>query len=208
MARTAAPDGRDRILDVAARLFYERGIRAVGLQQIIDEAGVGKSLLYGHFATKDALVEAYLDRAAARLDRATARVLLAAGDDPGERIVALVTDTGHRVLRPGSRGCPFRNYLVEYPHPGTGTGPAALAHRWVEESRAQIARSAVELAGPTAGAVLAEQLCLVVDGLLARASGRAHDEPQRPVGAVLAAVELARTLVAHHRGTAVGPTGS
>lgn len=210
MARTAAPDGRDRILDVAARLFYEQGIRAVGMKQIIDEAGSGKSLLYGHFATKDDLVEAYLERAAARLERSSARALQAAGDDPGERIVALVTEAGHRVLRPGGRGCPFRNYLVEFPdgdEPGAteesgaeaGTRPAALARRTLKESRSVLDRSAKELAGPVAGAVLAEQIGLIMDGLFARASYRARDDDEPPVSAVLAAVELAHTLVAQHR---------
>ncbi|MFP5071185.1 TetR/AcrR family transcriptional regulator [Pseudonocardia nantongensis] len=217
MARTAAPDGRDRILDVAARLFYDQGIRAVGMKQIIDEAGSGKSLLYAHFATKDDLVEAYLERSAARLARSSARALQAASDDPGERIVALVTEAGHRILRPGGRGCPFRNYLVEFPDrdnepdtgdetgagtgagTGTGTGPAALAHRTLKESRSVLDRSAKELAGPVAGAVLAEQIGLIVDGLFAQASYRARDDDEPPVSAVLAAVELARTLVAQHR---------
>lgn len=196
MARTAAPDGRDRILDVAARLFYEQGIRAVGMKQIIDEAGSGKSLLYGHFATKDDLVEAYLERAAARLERSSARALQAAGDDPGERIVALVTEAGHRILRPGGRGCPFRNYLVEFPD---GDEPAALARRTLTESHSVLDRSAKELAGPVTGAVLAEQIGLIMDGLFARASYRARDDDEPPVSAVLAAVELAHTLVAQHR---------
>ncbi|MBP2364612.1 TetR/AcrR family transcriptional regulator [Pseudonocardia parietis] len=205
MARTAIPDGRDRILDVAARLFYEQGIRAVGMKQIIDEAGSGKSLLYGHFATKDDLVEAYLERAATRLGRSSARVLQAAGDDPGERIVALVTEAGRRILRPGGRGCPFRNYLVEFPDgdevvaEGTGSGPAARARRTLKESHSVLDRSAKELAGPVAGAVLAEQIGLIMDGLFARASYRARGDDEPPVSAVLAAVELARTLVAQHR---------
>lgn len=203
MVATARPDGRDRILDAAGRLFYARGVRAVGMQQIIDEAGTGKSVLYAHFATKDDLVEAYLERWATALARSADRALREAGDDPGDRIVAAVTHAGHRVLRAGGRGCPLRNYLVEFPGPDDGTdagsGPSALARRRLRESRSVVDRAARELAGPVAGPVLAEQVRLVVDGLFACAAHRSPGDDEPPVGAVLAAVEMVGAMVAHHR---------
>src|ERR1700722_6378515 len=61
MARTPAAGTRERILEVAAELFYARGVRAVGMSQIIDAAGCGKNLLYSNFPSKTDLGTAYLD---------------------------------------------------------------------------------------------------------------------------------------------------
>lgn len=197
MARTATPGGRERILAVAARLFYKQGIRAVGMKQVIDEAGTGKSLLYSHFATKDDLVVAYLERSGARLAPSAARAREAAGDDPGERLLAIVTDVGHRIVRSGGRGCPFRNYLVEFPE--ARTGPASLARRTLAASRSVIEQLSREHAGPGGGAVLAEQIALIIDGLYAQAAHRERVDGAPAVGGVFAAVELARTLIEANR---------
>src|ERR1700754_5098220 len=51
---------RERILDTAARLFYEQGYQATGINQIIEEASIAKSSLYQHFKTKEELLIAYL----------------------------------------------------------------------------------------------------------------------------------------------------
>ncbi|MBV8030354.1 MAG: helix-turn-helix transcriptional regulator, partial [Betaproteobacteria bacterium] len=51
---------RERILGAADRLFYEHGIRAVGVDAVAAEADVSKRTLYKHYPSKDALVSAYL----------------------------------------------------------------------------------------------------------------------------------------------------
>src|SRR6187549_1952821 len=89
MPRKPAPGTRDRILDSATRLFQEHGVRAVGTQQIVDECGCGKKLLYGEFATKDELVVAYLERCqqewSAVMDEATRTY----AEDPARQLVAM-----------------------------------------------------------------------------------------------------------------------
>ena len=62
-AGTAKPqDLREHILRTASDLFYRRGVRAVGVDLIIQEAGVAKTSLYRHFPTKDDLIVAFLER--------------------------------------------------------------------------------------------------------------------------------------------------
>src|SRR5260370_28912451 len=52
----------DRLVATASELFYREGVRAVGIQRVIEEAGVAKASLYAHFDSKDDLVAAYIDQ--------------------------------------------------------------------------------------------------------------------------------------------------
>jgi len=60
------PSKRDAVLDTAERLFYNEGFHATGIDRLASEAGVVRMTLYNHFASKDALVEAVLERRYAR----------------------------------------------------------------------------------------------------------------------------------------------
>src|SRR5436190_17455613 len=62
--KTAAPtrkSARDRLLTAADELFYEEGLNAVGIDRVIERAGVAKASLYNIFGSKDELIRAYLD---------------------------------------------------------------------------------------------------------------------------------------------------
>jgi AcrR family transcriptional regulator len=110
-----------RIFETARELFYQRGIRAVGVDEIVCQAGVTKPSLYRSFDSKDDLVaaclESFAEEGAAQLE---AR-LEAAGEDPLARLRALVAHFADKMKRPGFRGCPMSNTAVEFPeagHPG------------------------------------------------------------------------------------------
>ena len=57
---TVAVSARERLLAAADELFYEEGIHVVGIDRIIDKAGVAKATLYSTFGNKEGLILAYL----------------------------------------------------------------------------------------------------------------------------------------------------
>ena len=60
--RTDGATAQEQLLDAAQELFYRDGIRAIGVDAVVERAGVNKMSLYRRFASKDELVVAYLDR--------------------------------------------------------------------------------------------------------------------------------------------------
>jgi AcrR family transcriptional regulator len=161
MARTPAPGTRDTILTAAAGLFYEFGVRAVGMAQVVEAAGCGKNLLYKHFPSKADLAAAYLTLARHERERAATEALRWSAD-PADRLIALVTEIADSVRRPGYRGCAFRNYLTEFP--GETDEPARVAQAYLTDSRAQMDHLVLGAGGDE---LLADRIWLVVNGLYA-----------------------------------------
>jgi AcrR family transcriptional regulator len=77
--RNATPSSRDKILDVAEALFSQRGYAGVGLRQVADAAGLGKSSLFHHFRSKAALYLAVLARVMSRIDATVSSALNSSG---------------------------------------------------------------------------------------------------------------------------------
>ena len=166
MPRTADPATRDRILDVAAALFYERGIRAVGMAEIVAAAGCGKNVLYRHFPSKGELVLAYLHRMAERLDATMDEAVTGLERVPSGALVAVARQVADWVTAPAYRGCPFRNYLREMRDSTDAPGRFALAE--VEGLRARVDALVAEL-GADEPDLLADRVWLVIEGLYASA---------------------------------------
>jgi AcrR family transcriptional regulator len=167
----------ERILDTASALFYERGIRAVGVDLIADEAGTTKKTLYDRFGSKDELVAAYLSRRAARWITFLTNYLDCHAPNPGPRRVLAVVDALEERLRGQDRGCAFVNAYAEIggtDHPGN-----AVIREDKRYMRALFVRL-VDEAGIPDPEVLGAQVHLLYEGaIVVRTAGgleEAYDE--------------------------------
>ena len=104
-----------RIFETARQLFYQRGIRAVGVDEIVSQAGVTKPSLYRSFESKDDLVAACLESFAEDATAERETLIHAAGPDPVAQMRALLAHFADKMKRPGFRGCPMTNTAVEFP---------------------------------------------------------------------------------------------
>ena len=185
MAATTEPrrSARDRLLDAASELFYNEGVQSVGIDRIIEHAGVAKASLYNTFGSKEELVQAYLaNRHAGTVERLTAQI--EQHTDAKDRLLAVFDAQAELAAQPDFRGCAFITASAEAP-PGGLIEQAADDYR--AEIRALFTRLA-EQAGVPEPATLARQLHLIYDG--AGISARMDRDPTAPVGARAAAATL------------------
>jgi AcrR family transcriptional regulator len=194
----AAPSARERILNAAYELFSRRGIRAVGTDEVIDRAGVAKATLYRHFAKKNDLVLAVLER---REEIWTHGLIEAQseqrGTTPEEQLLAIF-DVMHDwfQLRDGYEGCSFINVLLELgaDHPA---GQASIAH--IDHVRDIVRRRALA-AGLTDVEDFASSWHILMKGAIVLAAVGDLNAAQR-------AQKMALTLIEQHRPDAVVEMG-
>ncbi|KRE23180.1 TetR family transcriptional regulator [Agromyces sp. Soil535] len=182
------------MLDTAFRLFYAKGIRAVGVDLIIAESDVAKATFYKHFPAKDDLVVAYLDKVDGVWTGQLKAAAEAAGSDPADQLVGLFDALTAACRREGYRGCAFINAAAES-LPGTPVHDRTVAHKaavlaWV--------RDLSELAGARTPDVLARSLTLLLDGGLA--SGALDANPEAPEAAKVSARALVEAATADPAG--------
>ena len=166
-----------RILDTASALFYERGIRAVGVDLIADEAGTTKKTLYDRFGSKDELVAAYLARRADRWVTFLTDHLAHRAPDPGPRRVLAVVDALEERLRGQDRGCAFVNAYAEIG--GTDHPANAVIREDKRYMRALFVRLVDEAGIPDPEVVGAHVHLLYEGAIVARTAGgfeTAYDE--------------------------------
>jgi AcrR family transcriptional regulator len=173
---------RQRLLDAANELFYAEGVHTVGIDRVIERAGVAKASLYNTFGSKDELVRAYLEGRHARMAaRITAYIERYA--DPRDKLLGVYEAQGELFAEPGYRGCAFVSASAE--SPGEAVSRAADDYRgWV---RALLAGLAAQ-AGAAEPGRLAGQLHMIYDG--ASLSTRMDHDPAAAANARAAAAVL------------------
>ena len=122
------PDARERILDTAYELFSRRAVRDVGVDEVIERAGVAKATLYRHFPSKDDLVIAFLERREERWTLAWVEAeARRRGTTPEEQLLAIFELFDEWFQRDDFEACSFINVLLEM-GPAHPAGQASVRH--------------------------------------------------------------------------------
>lgn len=150
---------RERLLAAADELFYNEGVHTVGIERVIEKAGVAKASLYDCFGSKDELIRAYLEaRMAARQTRLSNK--LAKHEAPREKILAIFDSMAETIAQSGYRGCAFVRANAE-------AKPGSAEKNICVESRAWTLSLFTDLAkdvGVDDAKTLGRQLQMLYDG--------------------------------------------
>jgi AcrR family transcriptional regulator len=150
---------RERLLDAASELFYAEGVQSVGIDRVIEHAGVARASLYSTFGSKEELVCAYLN---ARHEQTLARLrsAVAATEDPVERILAVFDAQAELFRTPDFHGCAFTAAAAEARPGGRIDGAAESYRHDIHALFTELATAA----GTRDPSLLASQLQLIYDG--------------------------------------------
>ncbi len=159
---------RDHLMATAWRLFYRDGFRAVGIDMILAEAGVAKMTLYNHFASKEELIVALLEKRDRELRAAIGAAVEAAGKSPVKQVLAVFDWLEGWFGSADFNGCVFIRALSEYPDAAHVIHRTAWNHKVAVKQMLTGLCEAAEAKNPAA---LAETLSLLIDGAIVAAHG-------------------------------------
>jgi AcrR family transcriptional regulator len=175
---------RERLLAAADELFYEGGINLVGIDRIIEHAGVAKASLYDCFGSKEELIRCYLEaRSVARQQRIRERI--ANHDTPVAKILSIFDLLSEIISQPNFRGCAFLRA-------GADAGAEGKVKQACNASREFLRNLFIDLAreaGAKSPEGLGRQLQLLYDGAMVAAQADGNRD------AALAARDTAQTLI-------------
>ncbi|MGH4008717.1 MAG: TetR/AcrR family transcriptional regulator [Pseudonocardiaceae bacterium] len=181
--------GRERVMRAAYDLFSRQGTRTVGVDAVIGEAGVAKMTLYRNFASKDALILAFLERRETLWTHGWVQAeSRRRGDTPVQRLLAIFEIFGEWFTRPDFEGCSFVTTLLEVTDRDSPVRQASVKH--LANIRSYVCELAAE-AGVADPDSFARQWHILMKGsIVAAAEGDIH--------AASRARELGILLLDHH----------
>ena len=161
-SETPRAPAKGRILETANVLFYEDGIRNVGVDRIISASSVTKATFYKHYRAKDNLIVEYIT-ARHESVRANVEHMIETSPDAEQVLRAFVASIIAEIDTPGFRGCPFINAAAEFPDAEHPVRKVVTAHReWYVDTLAELLR---DMGHPVPGDA-ADELLLARDGAL------------------------------------------
>jgi len=156
------PSTRERLLEIADDLFYRDGFHSVGLDRLLDLAGVTKTTFYNHFESKDALILAVLTERDRWWRETFCQMLQRHGGDEPRGQLAAIVDALHELFASSTfNGCIFINVSAEFPLPQDPVHQAARQHKQMME---MILRDLALRAGARDPIALAEQFAMLMEG--------------------------------------------
>jgi len=172
---SARSSPRDRLIDTAADLFYERGLPNVGINEVTERAGVARMTLYNNFDSKEALALAAFERQA-EARRALVEKRLERARTASDAVKVMFDVSEQFATKSRFRGCPFINVAVQDPHPEGPMHALVRAHKdWLRARFRDIAARAGHRKPDTA----AQQLLALLDGASIEAFIQNSVEPIR-----------------------------
>jgi len=179
------------LLAAADELFYSEGVHVVGVDRIVERAGVTKASLYNAFGSKEELVRAYLQHHMQRRKERIGRIL-AANDTPRERILGVFAEVEELLAGSEFRGCRFISAAAEA-RPGDASEVVATEYRaWLLSLFTELA----ERGGALEANQLGRRLLMLYDGaaVAARMDPDRHAAAQAMHSAVVALLDAAIPL--------------
>ena len=158
------PSKRDQLIEAGLDLFYRHGFNATGIDKVLAEAGVAKMTLYKHFPSKQALIQAVLQRRDEDFREWLMRYVEARADSARGRLLALFDAHGEWFAEKDFRGCLFLNAAAAFS--GVADEVATLSRTHSRLSHAYI-RGLAAAAGARNPDRLADRLMLLIDGAIA-----------------------------------------
>jgi AcrR family transcriptional regulator len=153
---------RERLVESALQRFYRDGFRNVGIDQIYSDAGISKTAFYKHFESKEDLMLAVLKNQQHWLGETLVGMLKEHGGPTAVGQLRTLFDVVEMVIEKQDwHGCIFVNVTMEFPLPHDPVHQAAHQAKAAYEATV---REIAERGGAAEPAVLARELCLIIEG--------------------------------------------